>query len=65
MKEPKGVKTSNVLAISASADGVTFLINDKPVHKLTRAEAGGDGAAGVRINHNLNVQVSKLTLKKP
>jgi hypothetical protein len=64
MKEPKGVKTSNTLQIRASGDSVRFFVNDKQVHKLTRAEAGGDGIAGVRVNHNLNVQVSKLTLKK-
>jgi hypothetical protein len=64
MKEPKGVKTSNTLQIRASGDAVRFYINDKQVHKLTRAQAGGDGIAGTRVNHNLNVQVGKLTLKK-
>jgi hypothetical protein len=64
MKEPKGVKTSNTLQIRATGDAVRFYINDKQVHKLTRAQAGGDGIAGVRVNHNLNVQVGKLTLKK-
>jgi Domain of Unknown Function (DUF1080) len=64
MKEPKGVKTSNTLQIRATGDTVRFYINDKQVHKLTRAQAGGDGIAGARVNHNLNVQVGKLTLKK-
>ncbi len=64
MREPKGVKTSNTLQIRATGDAVRFYVNDKPVHKLTRAQAGGDGVAGVRVNHNLNLQVGKLTLKK-
>lgn len=64
MREPKGVKTSNTLQIRAAEDTVRFFVNDKQVHKLTRAQAGGDGIAGVRVNHNLNVQVGKLTLKK-
>jgi hypothetical protein len=64
MREPKGVKTSNTLQIRATEDTVRFFINDKQVHKLTRMQAGGDGIAGVRVNHNLNVQVGKLTLKK-
>lgn len=64
MREPKGVKTSNTLAIRAVGDLVLFVIDDKPIHKLSRTKAGGDGIAGVRINHNLNVQVSNLALKK-
>jgi hypothetical protein len=64
MKEPKGVKTSNTLQIRAVGDAVTFYVNDKQVDKLTRAAAGGDGIAGLRVNHMLNVQVSKLSLKK-
>ena len=63
MKDPKGTKTSNTLAIRAQPDGVHFLIGDKEVQKLTRAQASPDGIAGLRVNHNLNVQVDKLLLK--
>ena len=38
--------------------------NHKEVAKLTRAQAGGDGIAGLRINHNLHLQVSKFEVKK-
>jgi hypothetical protein len=31
---------------------------------MTRDQVGPDGLAGVRVNHNLNVQVSKLAIKK-
>ena len=64
MKEPKGVKTSNTLEIRATANSVQFVVDSKPVHSMTRDQVGPDGAAGVRINHNLNVQVSKLEIKK-
>ena len=64
MKEPKGVKTSNTLLIRATADGVLFFINDKQVYRMLRAQAGADGIAGLRINHNLDVQVDKFTVKK-
>ena len=64
MKEPKGVKASNTLLVRASGADVRFFIDGKQVHKLTRAEAGGDGIAGLRVNHNLHLQVSKLDLKK-
>jgi hypothetical protein len=64
MKEPKGVKSTNTLVIRAHGDAVRFFIGDKEVAKLTRAQVGGDGIAGLRINHNLNVQVSKFAVKK-
>jgi hypothetical protein len=63
MKDPKGTKTSNTLAIRSQADGVHFLIGGKEVQKLTRAQASPDGIAGLRVNHSLNVQVDKLLLK--
>jgi hypothetical protein len=63
MMEPKGVKTSNTLQIRAAGTEVRFFVNDRQVHRMTRAQAG-DGIAGLRINHNLDVQVSKLELKK-
>jgi len=43
---------------------VLFFINDKQVYRMPRAQVGGDGIAGLRINHNLDVQVSKFTVKK-
>ena len=64
MREPKGVKTSNTLEIRATANSVQFVVDSKPVHAMTRDQVGADGFAGVRINHNLNVQVSKLEIKK-
>ncbi len=64
MKEPKGVKSTNTLMIRAQGNIVRFFIGDKEVAKLTRAQVGGDGIAGLRINHNLHVQVSKFEVKK-
>jgi hypothetical protein len=64
MKEPKGVKSTNALRIRARGNIVRFFIGDKEVAKLTRAQVGGDGIAGLRINHNLHVQVGKFAVKK-
>jgi len=64
MKEPKGVKTTHTLIIRAHGHNVRFFIGDKEVAKLTRAQVGGDGIAGLRINHNLHLQVSKFEVKK-
>ena len=59
--ESEGV-TEDALARLAARHGntVRFFIGDKEVAKLTRAQVGGDGTAGLRINHNLQVQVSKF-----
>jgi len=64
MKEFKGVKTTHTLIIRALGNTVRFSIGDKEVARLTRAQVGGDGVVGLRINHNLHVQVSKLGVKK-
>lgn len=64
MREPKGVKTSNTLEIRATANSVQFVIDGKPVHAMTRDRVGPDGLAGIRVNHNLNMQVSKFEIKK-
>jgi hypothetical protein len=64
MREPKGVKTSNTLEIRATANRVQFVIDSTPVHAMTRTEVGPDGLAGIRVNQNLNLQVSKFEIKK-
>ena len=64
MSDPKGVKTSNTLTIRAMRGAVHFLVGEREVHQMTRARAGGDGLAGVRLGKGLKVQVDKLTVKK-
>jgi hypothetical protein len=59
-----GFKSSNELAIRVQGDTVSFLIGGTEVHKLPRAQVTTDGIAGVRINHNLEVQVTGFDLKK-
>jgi hypothetical protein len=63
MKEPKGIQTSNTLSIRAAGGMVRFFVDEKEVAKLTRAQVGGDGIAGIRVNSGLNLQVNKLSLK--
>ena len=57
-------KTSNELAVRVQGDTVSFLIGGTEVKSLPRAQVTTDGIAGVRINHNLNVQVTGFDLKK-
>lgn len=64
MLEPKGVKPTNTLEIRALQNGLHFLIGDKEVHQMPREKAGADGIAGVRLGPGLNVQVTRLEVKK-
>jgi hypothetical protein len=59
-----GFKTSNELAIRVQGDKVSFLIGGTQVHELPRAQITTDGIAGIRINHNLEVQAAGFDLKK-
>ena len=64
MLEPKGVKPTNTLEIRALQNGVHFLIGDKEMHQMPREKVGPDGIAGVRLGPGLNVQVTRLEVKK-
>ena len=60
-------KATNDLAIRVSADSVNFLANGKLVKGFSKAEMHGfaaDGQTGVRVNHNLDVHVDKLQIKR-
>ena len=63
-KQDAGGKATNKLTVDASqADSVRLLVNGKPVNALARANVGStDGALGLRVNHNLDVQVSDFTV---
>ena len=64
MADPKGVKTSNMLAIRGLQGAVHFFVGEKEVHQMPRAKAGADGIAGVRVGPQLSVQVHDLSVKK-
>jgi hypothetical protein len=50
----------NVLAVEARADEVRFYVNGAEVARLPRDEVGVDGVFGFRVNHRLNLHVSRL-----
>jgi len=51
---------ANVLTVVASPATVDFLINGTKVASKPRADVTADGIVGLRVNHNLNLHVSKL-----
>jgi hypothetical protein len=58
------VKPTNTLEVRALLGAVHFLIGDKEVHQMPRDKVGPDGIAGVRLGPGMNVQVTKLEVKK-
>ena len=56
-------KMTNTLAIEVGADKVRFLVNGTEVASQPRSQIDADGIAGLRINHNLNVQVEGFGVK--
>ena len=56
-------KMTNDLGIEVGADSVRFLINGTEVASQPKTQIDTNGIAGLRINHNLNVQVEGFTVK--
>lgn len=54
------VSVKNVLTVEARGDQVRFLVNGSEVARLHRGEVDLDGIVGFRVNHGLNVHVSRL-----
>ena len=53
----------NVLAVEAGQDRVRFLVNGREVASLSRSDLRVDGTVGLRVNHGLNLHVSRLEVK--
>lgn len=59
--------TSNVLAIRVSKDSLHFYANGRQVRSLAKTALNGmstDGIAGIRVNHNLDIEVDGFGIKK-
>ncbi len=59
-REEEASSVKNVLALEAGAETVRFFVNDAEVAALPRADLGVDGVFGMRVNHALNLHVSRL-----
>ena len=56
----KEESAANLLTVVAGPSTVDFLINGTKVASRPRADVIADGIVGLRVNHNLNLHVSKL-----
>jgi len=54
----------NVLEIHVRAQEVHFLVNGETVASLPWSEVDTEGVVGLRVNHNLNLHVTNLDIKR-
>jgi hypothetical protein len=54
------VSVKNVLAVEARGADVRFFVNGQEVASLPRSQVAVDGTYGFRVNHGLNLHISKL-----
>ncbi|MEJ7811541.1 MAG: hypothetical protein WKG32_14105 [Gemmatimonadaceae bacterium] len=52
------------LAIKVGADSVRFMVNDTQVGAAPKSAVSTDGIVGMRINHNLHVAATPVTITK-
>jgi hypothetical protein len=62
--DPAG-KGTYTIAMRVAGDSVHFLVNGHQAAVLPKKDMPTDGIYGVRINHNLHVGVSPVTITKP
>jgi hypothetical protein len=58
-------KATYTLSMRVAGDSVHFLVNGHQAAVLQKKDIVTDGIYGVRINHNLHLQVSPVTITKP
>ena len=58
-------KATYALAAQVTDDAVKFSVNGKQVGSVSKAGLPTDGIAGLRINHNLRVNVTPVTVNTP
>ena len=58
-----GPTVKNALTVKSAADSVRLLVNGQQVHAYSAAIMKTDGLVGLRVNHGLNLHVSKLETK--
>ena len=64
-KEDASGKGTYALSASVTNDAVKFSVNGKQVASVSKAGLPVDGIAGLRINHNLHLRVTPVSIQKP
>lgn len=65
-KPDESGKSTNALEVRVSGDKVDFVVNGTVVHSEAKSALGGstDGIYGIRVNHQLEVQIDGFGLSK-
>jgi hypothetical protein len=58
-----GATVKNVIVVVAEDATVRFLVNDQEVAAFSREHMNVDGVVGLRVNHGLNLHVTRLDVK--
>lgn len=61
-REEGGASVLNHLAVEADDAEIRFYVNDVEVTSVTRRPGTMEGIAGLRVNHNLNLHISRLSV---
>lgn len=64
-KQDASGKASYNLAAQVTGDAVKFSVNGKQSASVSKVGLPTDGIAGLRINHNLHVKFSPISIKTP
>ena len=64
-KEDASGKASYAMSASVEGDAVKFSVNGKQVASVSKAGLPTDGIAGLRINHNLHVNSTPVSIQRP
>jgi hypothetical protein len=63
-KQDASGKASYKLTVHFAKDTAHFLVNDKLVSAVPRAAVPSEGIAGLRVNHNLHVKVTRVEIER-
>jgi hypothetical protein len=64
-KEDASGKATYALSAAVAGDSVKFSVNGRQVAAARKAGLPTDGVAGLRINHNLHVNATPVSIQKP
>lgn len=64
-KQDASGKATYTLSATVTNDAIKFSVNGKQVASVSKVGLPTDGVVGIRVNHNLHVRVSPVTIKAP
>jgi hypothetical protein len=64
-KEDAAGKAVYAMSAAVTADALKLSVNGKQVASVSKAGLPTDGIAGLRINHNLHVRVTPVSITRP